>query len=50
MFKSMVHPILEYASSVWDPHTNVNIQNLNLFKDMQLGFIIIIMALKIQKT
>ena len=25
-YKSMVCPILEYASSVWDPHTNVNIQ------------------------
>ena len=27
-YKSMVHPILEYTSSVWDPHTNVNIQKL----------------------
>ena len=24
----MVRPILEYASSVWDPYTNVNIQKL----------------------
>ena len=24
----MVCPILEYASSVWAPHTNVNIQRL----------------------
>ena len=24
----MVRPILEYASSVWDPHTNVNIHKL----------------------
>ena len=24
----MVCPILEYASSVWDPHTTVNIQKL----------------------
>ena len=27
-YKSMVHPILEYAPSVWDPHTNINIQAL----------------------
>ena len=27
-YKSMVHPILEYASSVWDPHTTANIQKL----------------------
>jgi len=27
-FKSMVRPILEYASSIWAPHTNVNIQRL----------------------
>ena len=27
-YKSMVRPILEYTSSVWDPHTNVNIQKL----------------------
>ena len=27
-YKSMVCPILEYASPVWDPHTNVNIQKL----------------------
>ena len=27
-YKSMVHPILEYASSVWDPHTTVNIRRL----------------------
>ena len=24
----MVHPILEYASSVWDLYTNINIQAL----------------------
>ena len=24
----MVHPILEYVSTVWDPHTNVNITKL----------------------
>ena len=27
-YKSMVCPILEYASTVWDPHTNVNITKL----------------------
>ena len=27
-YKYMVRPILEYASSVCDPHTNVNIQKL----------------------
>ena len=26
--KSMVHPILEYVSTIWDPHTNVNINKL----------------------
>ena len=26
--KSMVRPVLEYASTVWDPHTNVNITKL----------------------
>ena len=24
----MARPILEYASTVWDPHTNVNINKL----------------------
>ena len=24
----MVHPISEYASTVWDPHTNINITKL----------------------
>ena len=24
----MIHPALEYASTVWDPHTNVNITKL----------------------
>ena len=24
----MVHPVMEYASSVWDPHTCVNINQL----------------------
>ena len=37
-YKFMVHPILEYASSVWDPHITANIQKLNLFKDAHLGF------------
>ena len=27
-YKSMVRPILEYVSSVWDPHTTANIQKL----------------------
>ena len=27
-YKLMVHSILEYASSVWDPHTNINVQAL----------------------
>ena len=27
-YKSMVGPIIEYASSVWDPHTTINIQKL----------------------
>ena len=27
-FKSMVHPIFEYDSSIWAPHTNVSIQRL----------------------
>ena len=27
-YKSMVHPILEYTSSVWDLHLNINIQKL----------------------
>ena len=27
-YKLMVRPILEYASSVWDPYTNINIQTL----------------------
>ena len=26
--KSMVRPIIEYASSAWDPHTTINIQKL----------------------
>ena len=35
-YKTMICPILEYASSIWDPHTNVNIQKF--FKlDVQLG-------------
>ena len=28
MYKAMVRPIMEYASSVWDPHTCVNINQL----------------------
>ena len=28
-YKSMVQPIVEYASSVWDPHTSLNIQKLD---------------------
>ena len=24
MLQSMVRPIIEYASSVWDPHTAIN--------------------------
>ena len=27
-YKSMVQPILEYSSTVWDPHTSVNINRL----------------------
>ena len=27
-YKLIVHPILEYAASVWDPYTNINIQAL----------------------
>ena len=27
-YKSIVWPILEYASTVWDPYTNVNITKL----------------------
>ena len=27
-YKSMVRPIVEYASSVWDPHTSLNIQKV----------------------
>ena len=34
-YKTTICPLLEYASYVWDPHTNVNIQKL--FKDAQLG-------------
>ena len=28
MLQSMVPPIIEYASSVWDPHTAINTQKL----------------------
>ena len=27
-YKVLVHPLLEYASSVWDPHTEKNITKL----------------------
>ena len=27
-YKSIVCPVLEYASTVWDPHTNINITKL----------------------
>ena len=27
-YKSIVRPIIEYASSVWDPHTTISIQKL----------------------
>lgn len=28
MLQNKVRPIIEYASSVWDPHTAINIQKL----------------------
>jgi len=31
--KIMVRPILEYASTAWDPHTNLNINLLKVYKD-----------------
>ena len=33
----MVHLILEYASSVCDPHTNINIQKLECIQSFCLG-------------
>ena len=35
-YKSMVCPILEYPSTVWDPHTNINITKLEYIKDVLL--------------
>ena len=41
MLQSMIRPIIEYASSLWDPHTAINIQKLESIQKEQLDFALI---------
>ena len=37
-YKSMVRPIVEYASSVWDPHTTININKIEAIQKRAARF------------
>ena len=43
----MVRPILEYASSVWDPHTTANIQKLESVQRRAARFCLKLMIIPI---
>ena len=37
LYVAFVHPNLECATAVWDPHLSKEIQNLNLFSILHVG-------------